>query len=83
MSNTGASIAAIYFDLDRWPGDCRTHADDPYELVIVLLYSTGADPDAAAAAAETAKAQIEQAFRKACYKLIWDSGSISSLSTAL
>ena len=67
MSNTGASIAAIYFDLDNGQEIARTHADDPYELVIVLLYSTRADPDAAAAAAETAKAQIEQAFRRACY----------------
>ena len=41
--------------------------DGPYELEIYILYSTRVDPDAAAADAEDAKAQIEQAFRRECY----------------
>jgi hypothetical protein len=67
MSNTGAPIAAVYFDLDNGQEVARTRTDDPYELVIVLLYSTRVDPDTAAAATETTKTRIEQAFRKLCY----------------
>jgi hypothetical protein len=39
MSNTGGPIAAVYFDLDNGQEITRTRADDPYELVIVLLHT--------------------------------------------
>lgn len=67
MSNIGAPIAAVYFDLDKGEEVDRVREDDPYELAIILMYSTQADPDTAAAVAETAKVQIEQAFHKTCY----------------
>lgn len=67
MSKGGALISAVLFDLDNGEEIVRTDADDPYGLEIYLLYGTRADPDAAAAAAEGVKGQIEQAFRRACY----------------
>lgn len=67
MDKSGALISAVFFDLDNGEELVRTDADDPYGLVVYLLYSTRADPDAAAEAAEGAKVQIEQAFRQACY----------------
>ena len=67
MAKNGAMILAVLFDLDNGMDIIRKNADDPYELTIYLLYSTQVDAVAAAREAESAKPQIEDAFRKACY----------------
>lgn len=67
MSKTGAMISAVYFDLDHGKEIVRTADDGPYELEIYIMYSTSSDPEAAAADANDAKAQVEQAFRRRCY----------------
>jgi hypothetical protein len=66
LKSAGTLIAAIYFDVDQGEEVTRTTADDPYTLVIYLLYSTETDPDAAERAAENAKLAIRNAFRDRC-----------------
>ncbi|WP_296271789.1 hypothetical protein [Pseudomonas sp. UBA6323] len=63
---SGAHIVAVFFDVDSGIEQARQGPDDPYELVITLLYATDSDPDAAEAAAESAKKTIQRAFNKHC-----------------
>lgn len=68
----GTLIAAIYFDVDQGEEISRTRSDDPYTLVIYLLFSTETNPEAAEHAADTAKHAIRKAFRDRC--LLKDTG---------
>lgn len=74
LKSHGSMISAIYFDVDQGKELSHMGSDDPYELVIYLLYSTENDPDAAEQAAESAKQLIITAFREKCIskdKDIW------------
>lgn len=66
FKDTGHHIPAIFFDVDAGEELARRGANDPYELFIVLLYSTHDDPAAAEAAALEAAAKIEEVFKKHC-----------------
>jgi hypothetical protein len=67
LKNHGASILAIYFDLDKGQEISRSGPEDTYALEIYLLYSTETDPDAAERAAAVAKTAIEKAFHDRCF----------------
>jgi hypothetical protein len=60
LKRQGEAIAAVFFDVDEGQ-ELQRPAEEPYELVVYLLYSTAAHPDAAARAADDAKATIEAA----------------------
>lgn len=62
----GDVIIAVYFDVDEGQDIERTDGS-LYQLQIDLLYATGDDPEAAALIAEQAAADIERAFKKACF----------------
>lgn len=66
LKSAGALIAAIYFDVDQGEEIFRTGSDDPYALVIYLLFSTETDPEAAERAADAANQSIKKAFRDRC-----------------
>jgi hypothetical protein len=63
----GASIIAIFFDVDE--GIEREHEsdEDPFTLSIDLLYSTEIDPTTSEAAARQAAEAITHAFRDRCF----------------
>ena len=63
----GASITAIFFEVDAGKDVVRSSQNDPYELSIYLVYSTEADPDAAEQAAQVAGALIQKAFFEKCF----------------
>lgn len=62
----GAHISAVYFLVDDGR-ELNRASDSPYELSIVLLYSSGADPQKAEQAADKAEAEIERLFSGRCY----------------
>lgn len=64
--NTGAHIVAVFFDVDSGTERMREGEDDPYELMVTLLYATDVDPEAAEAAAEAASVTIRDAFNARC-----------------
>lgn len=66
LKGSGYSIPAIFFDVDNGEDVNREGADNPFELVITLLYSTGVDPEASLKIAQRAKSDIEQLFDKRC-----------------
>lgn len=66
FDKTGDYIPAVFFDVDAGREIDRDGPDDPYELVVTVLYSTDSDPQEAEIAAEAAKARIEQVFRTRC-----------------
>lgn len=64
---TGASILALYVELDD--GHQREHdgEDDPFEVSLYLVYDTSHNPDEAQKAAEKTKTRIEECFTKRCH----------------
>ncbi|MBU2851712.1 hypothetical protein HF929_11700 [Acidithiobacillus ferrivorans] len=66
FKTTGSHIAALFFEVDGHREVFHSGADDPYELRIVVVYSTQQDPTAAQQAAAGSAAQINAAFAKQC-----------------
>jgi hypothetical protein len=66
LKSFGASISAMYFDVDQGEEVFRFGSDDPYTLGVYLLFSTEIDPEVAEKEANTAKAAIRKAFRDKC-----------------
>lgn len=66
FKTTGSHISAIFFEVDGHREVPHSGADDPYELRIVVVYSTQHDPAAARQAAAHSAAQIEAEFAKRC-----------------
>jgi len=66
LGNLGIDIPAIFFDIDDGEEVSHDGIDDPYKLVIYLLYSTQGDPETAEKSAKEAKRLIEEAFKKEC-----------------
>ena len=62
----GASILAVFFDVDSGLDIARSGKDDTYQVGIYLLYSTEDDPSAAEAAANAAATAIRKAFLERC-----------------
>lgn len=67
LKKHGAAITAIFFDVDEGKESNRTEPEDTYTLDIIILYATHTDPVAAETAAEIAKAEIINAFKKKLY----------------
>jgi hypothetical protein len=61
---TGDDLIAIFFDVDKGREIDRDGPDDPYELVIYVLYSVEKDPDKAKAVATGAVEAIRTIFEK-------------------
>lgn len=66
LKSTSSMIAAIYFDVDRGEELSRAGSDEPYALVIYLLFSTENDFEDAEQVATTAKQNIITAFGERC-----------------
>ncbi|MDA8119408.1 MAG: hypothetical protein M0Z85_05015 [Gammaproteobacteria bacterium] len=66
LRSTGSHISALFFEVDGHREMPHSGADDPYELHIVVVYSTQHDPAAAQQAAEGSAAQIKGEFAKQC-----------------
>lgn len=66
LKDSGNHIVAVFFDVDGGTENTRNGADDPYELVITLLYATDVDPDIARRAAVEAAETIQSIFDKRC-----------------
>ncbi|WP_192983354.1 hypothetical protein [Pseudomonas sp. EggHat1] len=66
FKDTGNHITAVFFDVDGGTENARNGADDPYELVVTLLYATDVDPAAARAAAVAAAETIRSIFEARC-----------------
>lgn len=58
----GQLVSFVYFDLDQGQNLERPEGA-PYQLGIVLVYVSGADPDTSADAADEAAAKVEEAVR--------------------
>jgi hypothetical protein len=67
LKSHGAHIDAIFFDVDDGEEIPHNGIDDPFKLVIELLYSTQTDEDAAREAAEETAKLIEEAFNEECF----------------
>jgi hypothetical protein len=63
---SGKYIPGIFFDVDEGEERIRNGADDPYQLVITLLYATDEDPAIAEKAANAAKDRIQEIFNTRC-----------------
>ncbi len=66
FKSAGSHILALFFEVDGHREVLHSGADDPYELRIVVMYSTKHDPTAAQQAAADSAEQIEAAFAKQC-----------------
>lgn len=66
LKTSGQHIPAIFFDVDEGMEKTRKGEDDPYELSVLILYSTKDDPAEAEAAAVAAAASIKEIFEKRC-----------------
>ncbi|MGH7074460.1 MAG: hypothetical protein ACREFD_09715 [Stellaceae bacterium] len=66
LKRSGASIAAVYFDVDDGMDVPRSSQADPYTLSIYLLYSTETDPEAAEQVAKDVSSEIAASFRDRC-----------------
>ncbi len=64
--DSGNHIPAIFFDLDDGKEVTRNGAEDPYELIITLLYLTEDDADVAQQAAQSAASRVVEIFRSRC-----------------
>jgi hypothetical protein len=62
----GIDVPAVFFDVDDGEEVNHDGINDPYKLVIYLLYSTQNDPQAAEVSANEAKKLIEAAFKEKC-----------------
>ena len=67
LEPTKSHIRAVFFDVDKNKEISRHGPDESYELTIILLYCTHQDPEAARAAAESARDKILTAFESQCY----------------
>lgn len=63
---TGKYIPAVYFDVDDGKELLRQGADDPYKLIVTLLYSTDEDIEVAEEAADQAARRVKEIFRSRC-----------------
>ncbi|AOE87974.1 hypothetical protein [Pseudomonas sp. TCU-HL1] len=66
FKDSGNHIVAVFFDVDGGVENARDGADDPYELLITLLYATDVDPAAAEAAAIATAEIIQSIFDGGC-----------------
>lgn len=66
FKDTGNHIAAVFFDVDGGTENARNGANDPYELVVTLLYATDTDPAAAQIAATKTAEAIQSIFEARC-----------------
>ena len=66
FKNTGSHVVALFFEVDEYQEMSHSGVDDPYELRIVVVYSTQQDPATAKQAAVDSAAQIEAEFAKKC-----------------
>lgn len=66
FKTTGFHISAVFFEVDGYQEVPHSGTDDPYELRIVVVYSTLHDPSAALQAANESAAQIEAEFARQC-----------------
>jgi hypothetical protein len=63
---TGHHLLAIFFDIDNGDEVERVDADDVYELVVTLVYSTIYDSIAAKGLAEESASSIQKIFLECC-----------------
>lgn len=66
FKSRGSHITALFFEVDGHREVHHSGADDPYELRIVVVYSTQQDPAAAQQAAAESAVQIEAEFERQC-----------------
>ena len=68
LKRRGAHIDAVFFDIDG--GEERGHSgiNDPFDLMIYLVYNTETDEEAARKEAEEAAKLIKKAFEDKCFK---------------
>jgi hypothetical protein len=66
LKTHGASISAVFFDVDSGLDVARSGQNDTYAVGIYLLYSTDVDPDGADKAANAAATAIRKAFLEKC-----------------
>ena len=66
LKTHGASISAVFFDVDSGLDVARSGQNDTYAVGIYLLYSTEVDADAADKAANAAATAIRKAFLEKC-----------------
>jgi hypothetical protein len=66
FKDSGQHIPGVYFDVDEGQEVTRDGPDDPYRLVVTLLYLTEHDGEAAEKAAYATKERIEQIFEARC-----------------
>jgi len=67
LKTYGASISAVFFDVDRGLDVARSGQNDTYSVGVYLLYSTEVDPDSADKAANAAATAIRKAFFEKCF----------------
>ncbi len=66
LKDSGKHVSAVFFDIDGGHELQRRGPDEPYGLLVTLLYATDADPAEAEVAANDAKRRVEQIFRTRC-----------------
>lgn len=66
FKDTGHHVPGVFFDVDEGHEREHTGPDDPYQLVITLLYATDVNPKVAEQAAMAAQKRIEEIFKARC-----------------
>lgn len=66
FKESGKYIPAVFFDVDDGEELCRNGANDPYQLIVTLLYSTDESAEAGEKAATAAKKRVEEIFESRC-----------------
>jgi hypothetical protein len=67
FKNSGHHVSAVFFDVDRGLERTRIGPDDPYELIVTLLYSTDTDPDEAEAETTKTALAVKDIFESRCH----------------
>lgn len=66
FKDTGHCISTVFFDVDEGEEKMREGPEDPYELIVTLLYSTDSDPEQAEAQAAIAASAVKAVFESRC-----------------
>ncbi|WP_315787013.1 MULTISPECIES: hypothetical protein [unclassified Bradyrhizobium] len=64
IKNTGPDLIAVLFDIDAGKTEVHDGEDDPYSLLIILVYNVSDDPSRAQASANRAASVIKGLFRQ-------------------
>ena len=68
LKRNGTHIDSIFFDVDNGEEVVHNGIDDPFKLVIYLVYGTETDEEVAISEAEQAAELIKKAFEEKCLK---------------